>query len=301
MKLPAWARADHPVARREVAVWKQIGKRWGWLVLLLALLPCACSGLCSLSALPTALTAETPAAALILFLAWSVTVGIWLTSGLWSWVISTFAGIGSAIMIARERETLNWSLLRLTTLSIREVLAAKLAALGRLLCWPVVAVLALQSLGISLLAVIAFVGVVALNRSSPDSLPTDQMVQLCLIILGVWPVALIYLAVAQIINVLYSSAVGLVTSAFSRTSGSAVALTFVVNFGLTFFLFVPLQQFITLGLQLLGGVVSLLTQSPAALLILTPLASFILPILIQIGLTIAALVIAVRKSETINE
>jgi hypothetical protein len=301
MKLPAWARATHPVARRETAIWQKLNKKWGWLILLLVLLPCGCSAFCSLSALPASLTADTPTTGLLIFLAWSLMLGVWLTSGLWEWVLGTFAGIGGAIMVARERETMNWSLLRLTTLSIREILGAKLAALGRLMLWPFTAILGLQTAGISLMVIGGLVAILVARQVDPADMPVTLVIELGGLLIGLWPVSVLYLAVASLVNLGYNSALGLVTSSYARTTGNAVVLTFVASFAVNLLVFVPLQQLVSIGIQLLGGVFMLATQSPVAFFILTPLASFILPVLIQFVLTVILLATATYQSERIVE
>lgn len=301
MKLPAWARADHPVARRETSIWRILYKRWGWLAILLGLLPCGCSALCSLSALPASLSADTPVIGILIFLAWSVFLGVWITSGLWSWVLGTFAGIGGAIMVARERESQNWGLLRLTTLSIREILAAKLAALARLMSWPIAAILGLQTLGLTLMVLGGLAGIVIVGRTDPSDVNLPVQIELAVLLAGMWPLGIAYLAVSCLVNLAYNSALGLATSSFSRTTGNAVALTFVMSFVINLIVFIPLQQLIGIGTQLVGGALTMVTQSPAAFFILTTLAAFILPVLIQIGLTIGLMIVAAYRSEQVVE
>jgi len=301
MKLPAWARADHPVARRESAVWQKIYKRWGWLLILIVLLPCGCSALCSLTALPASFSADTPVTALLIFLGWTLFVGVWVTSGLWSWVLGVFAGIGGAIMVARERETLNWSLLKLTTLSVREILAAKLTALVRLMFWPNIAILGLETIGITVIVVGGLVGVYIGGQVAASDFPLAFQVGLVMLLVGIWPLAVGYFAISNVSNMIYNSAVGLLTSTFTRTTGNAVALTFVVSLGLALLVFIPIQQFIGIFLQLFGGLLTLNEQSPVAFIVFSSVASFILPLVIQIGLTILLLIWAVYQTERIVE
>ena len=301
MKLPAWAKPDHPIARRETTLWQKSIKKWRWLLALLVLLPCGCSAFCSLSALPAAFDANTPFLAVLIFLAWSIFIGIWLTSGMWAWVLGTFASVSSATVIARERETLNWGMLRLTTLSIKEIIAAKLAALGRLLLWPAAALIVLEMLGISFMALVGLVVVVALGYTSTSDIPPTLQLGLAALILGGWLPAAFYLAVTTLINLIYNSAVGLLTSSYTRTTASAVALSFAVHFGINLFIFVPIQQVITLGVQLFGGVLMLATQSPLALFVVTPLISFITPVVLQALMAAVALWWAFSQSERVTE
>jgi hypothetical protein len=301
MKLPAWARADHPVARRESAVWQKIYKKWGWLLILIVLLPCGCSALCSLTALPAAFTVDTPTTALLVFLGWTLFVGVWVTSGLWAWVLGVFAGIGGSIMVARERESLNWSLLKITTLSVREILAAKLAALVRLMFWPSVAILGLETTGITLMVVGSLVGVYIAGQVAGSDLPLTFQIGLAMLLIGIWPIAVLYFVISNLSNLVYNSAVGLLTSTFTRTTGNAVALTFVVSLGLALLVFIPIQQVIGIVLQLFGGLLTLNNQSPVAFFAFSSVASFVLPLVIQIGLTALLLVWAVYQTERIVE
>lgn len=301
MKFPAWATPDHPVARREAALWQKTLRRWAWLLILFILLPCGCSAMCSLSSLPVALEANSPVLSMLIFGAWTVFVGIWLTASLWSWVLGTFVSVTSATLVARERESLNWSLLRLTALSVREVLAAKLAALGRLIVWPTVIVLGLETIGISLAALAGIVLIFEVGGSSSPPLPRDLQVALAGFIALLWLPAVGYFIVAHLVNLVYNTGVGLLSSTLARSTGTAVALSFVVNFGIVMFVFVPLQQVVSIGVQLLGGVLTVATQSPAAFFILTPLASLILPLVLQAAIASGTLYWAIRQSERIVE
>jgi hypothetical protein len=301
MKLPAWAQASHPVARRERAVWHQIYSRWGWLLLLLALLPCGCSALCSLSSVPAVFAADTPTIGLLVLFAWIILVGVWLTSGLWAWILGTVAGVGGAIMVAREREMLNWSLLRLTTLTIREILAAKLAALGRILWWPAIAILSLETAGVTLMVIGGVIGILIAGRTDPADFPLELQVEIIILLVGLWPLSVFYLVFTNVLNLAYNGALGLLTSTFTRTSGNAVGLTLVASFAINLLIFLPIQQLVGVVLQALGGLLTIANSSPAPFLVFTSLASFLLPIIIQLSLTILMLVWAVHQSESIAE
>ena len=301
MKLPAWASADHPIVHRELNIWRRTFKRWGWVALPVLILPCACSGLCSLSGLPIALEADNFLTGLVIFLVWAALIGFWVTSGLFGWITSTFASVSCATAIARERETSNWAMLRITSLSIPEIIYAKTMAVLRLLLWPTLFILTFDAIAGGLFALGAL-GVIALLGTDPTSGITLEM-QLGLAaytLLGIVPLALYFIS-ASLINLLYNCAIGLLTSSYSRTSGSAVALSFAVHFGVSFFVFVPLQQVVSIGVQLLGGLAALITQSPVLFIVFTLLTSIILPLFLQAVIGAAAFYVAIAQSQKIIE
>jgi len=187
MPLPTWAKSNHPVVRRELNLWRRTLKRWRWLFIPLLFLPCACSALCSLTGLPLAMEASSPLLGLGLFLGWGAFMTFSFGSGIVTWIVTTFASISSATIIARERETQNWAMLRLTTLSIPEIIYAKLAAIGRLLFWPVVIMLGVQIAMLSLLGLIAIIGVNVGAAAAPGEFPPDVALGLSAIILGSAP------------------------------------------------------------------------------------------------------------------
>jgi hypothetical protein len=301
MKLPAWTRPEHPIARREDARWRRSTRKWSWLGFIVLGAPCACSALCTLSSLPTTLLAGVTWQEALAALGWVVFVAMWVTTGLWGWILGTFVSLASATLIASEREARNWSLLRLTPLSIRETLAAKLWALARLVMWPTAAVLGIESLGISL-GIIGALAVVGLAwRTDPAALGSAASLLIAAAIVGLWPLAIVYVVVAGLINLAYNASIGLLSSALARTTGAAVGLSFVVSFGIAVFVLLPIQQMVLIVVQVLGGLLSLTTQSVAAFAGLTIAASLLLPIGLQAAVAVVTIYVAVTQAERIVE
>ncbi len=301
MRLPAWAAADHPIVRREATLWRRVFKRWGWAGIPLLLLPCACSAMCALGTLPTMFDPDMPWWGALAFLIWIAVIAIWITGGLWGWILSVIASLGSATLVARERETQNWELLRITVLSVPEIIGAKVTALLRFLLWPIALTLALELAGVGIIVLTAIGLIIAGGIYDPgDFTPGLQLVLGVATLGGAGPVIL-YLVAALLISLIYNCAIGLLTSTFSRTSGSAVALSFVVHFAINLFIFLPLQQAFSIYVQFLGGVLALVTQQPVLFIILGLLIPFVLPILIEAVIALVAFYLSVSRAQKINE
>jgi len=67
------------------------------------------------------------------------------------------------------------------------------------------------------------------------------------------------------------------------------------------FIFVPIQQIVSIGIQLLGGLLALIAQSPVLFFIFAPLASFVLPILIEVIIAIGAFAYSISQAKYIVE
>ncbi len=139
---------------------------------------------------------------------------------MWLGVLATNRAMAS---IARERETQNWELLRLTPFDVREIMAAKVAAVVYWLRWPIALVLVLRLLGV--VAGLADV-------SSSIGVPGFLAGMLFLIIF----------CGELIVSVLYNCAVGLLASAFARTTAAANAVVYPLHFGLLLFIFIPVLR-----------------------------------------------------------
>jgi MFS family permease len=252
---PAWATTDNPVFRYETGRWRH-SRRWRnlrpavwglalFFFLIFACLPAACvGGLALWPKLPNPASSGPDAsifwAGTLFVLASVVLTG--LANGLLGVVSTALA----ATLIARERESQAWPLVRLTTLTSGQIVGGKLAAflctlqeyMHLIVVWR----------GLTLVGgVLAFV---LLTLVSPD-------VRSLLI---AWPVAPaastltlaewgavgvligIFWLVEPYFNVFYNGAVGLAVSTFARTRRSAIVLVFIAQFTLGLALFWPVQQ-----------------------------------------------------------
>ncbi len=297
MNLPAWASPSHPIVRRELAVWNGYTRRWRWLAVLLILLPVGCSALCGLSGLPIALSENTTAA-------WALALGVGFIGGLWAlhgfatWGLGLILNIGAATLIARERQTQNWELIRLTPLTVPDIVRAKIAALWLWLRWPIVLVLGLRVLGIVGTAAAAGIALIAAPQLDPAF---TRAVQTALLI-GLVPVALFglgYFVVELAAGVLYNTALGLLGSALSRTSANAIALTFVLNFALGIAVFAPAQQIATAGIGLVAGLAP--DQWQGVAVGVAVLIAFVLPLIIELILGGVALAISLDQARRLPE
>jgi hypothetical protein len=204
-------------------------------------------------------------------------------------------------MVARERETRNWAMLRITSMPVREILHAKIAALTHLLLWPTAAVLALEFVAVLLAGLALIAGLLIAGSSAPDWSPVLDALGVNYLILGSLPLFGLYIVAATLISLIYNCAVGLLTSTMTRTTASAVILSFVVHFGLLMLVFVPAQQVISIALQLIGG--GLTTGAPPsfAIFVLGPIISFLLPVVLQIAVGGLAYAVAVNQANKIEE
>ncbi len=150
LALPAWVHRRHPIVHGETRHWRRsrvwratLGLLWGGTLLFLVV-PAACALLVSSQANYT-----TPAEA-ILVRGGSFTFGLAVASAAASGVNGLAAGLLGATLIARERETQSWPVLRLTTLTSLEIIGGKFVALLRTLALPMTLVVFLR--GLTLLA-----------------------------------------------------------------------------------------------------------------------------------------------------
>lgn len=300
LKLPAWARPDHPVARREETRWRRLLKKWAWLWIIVVGGPCACSALCTLSSLPSVGYQGVPWQQSMAVVGWIGFMAIWITVGLWSWILATFVSVAAATVIASEREARSWSLLRLTPMTIREALAAKLTALLRIIAWPAAGILGIEVLGTGLAAAAGLFFVLVLL---PINAPLDRTTQILSAagVLVLWPAAVTYILITSVIGLAYNASVGLLSSTLAKTTGTAVILSFVVSFGIAAFVILPVQQAVLLAVEFLAGLLSMTTQSVVYAAAPVALATVILPLAIQAVITILIAYFAIRQAERIVE
>ncbi len=213
---PAWFSANHPLVQREVRQWrKQLRQLWFTFLIL----PCACT-LClgSPSLLfspgPRAFQQDLAQGAFLAAWGWEILLSVWLT------VVTTTRAIA---LVARERETSNWPLLRLTPFDPVDIVKAKTGALIYGLRWPIALVLGLRLASV----VVTVFGAV-------------QTQQLTLVETGLASLFLFIFCAELLVNVGYNCAVGLLASTLTRTTAAANALVYPLHFALFLFIFLPL-------------------------------------------------------------
>ena len=209
MKRSAWASPAHPVVRRELLLWRKATRQL-WISFLFFPLCCSSSFV---------LTSRDPASDFRP----ALTFGLWGWGGFLSMWLGVLVTSRAMTLIAHERETRNWELLRLTAFDMREIMAAKVAAVVYWLRWPIALVLVLRLLGVA--AGLADVG---------SSIGAPGLIAGMLF--------LIIFCSELIISVLYNCAVGLLASAFSRTIAAANAVVYPLHFGLLLFIFAPVLR-----------------------------------------------------------
>jgi len=299
MSLPAWASASHPIARREQTLWGRALRPWRWVWIPLALLPLCCSAVCALSALPVALTENTAetwlfALGLVLF------IGVWGLQGFLGFGLNLFLSIGASTLIARERETQNWPMLRITTLHVPEIVGAKIAALLRQSRWPIGAVLAARLFAAAITTLYAGGALYVFARAPEIAADTAALTGLW-VSFGASAIALTaYFIVELIAGVFYNCGVGLLASCFSRATGAAVGITFVLHFVLWFLVLTPIQQILV---PLIAALSAAFPPDVSALMFVgaSIVSSFLLPLAFEIGVAAAAFFIVLQVTQGISE
>lgn len=306
MKLPSWASPSHPVAHRELILWQKAGRRWRWLWIPFLLFPLCCAAACGLTLVPQAIAENSPAAWLFSIVL-PLLIALWSLHGFATWGLSLFATVGAATLVARERETRNWSLLCITALGVREIIGAKIAALLYWLRWPILAVLALRLISIAT-GVAGLVGIFYLIPvlDPYTVIPPEVQVGLTLGIGGAGLVGAALFVIEFFISVFYNCVIGLTASSFLRTSASAVGIAFVAHLILTLFVFAPVQQIIGLATSLIG-VALVPTNSPDVsflpliLPFLSGLLTYLANVALEIGVIVVGLVVSVERVKRLAE
>jgi len=304
---PAWTSPDHPIVHRELQHWRRRTERWRWLLLVgFLLLPVCGSVCCVLSASPILLEIFTQSstdagqiAAALFMLGGMILVGLWVFQSILSFGLSLLRGIGASTLIAYERETQNWSLLRLTPLGVEDVVRAKLAGLWRWLMWPTLLLLILRVFTLGITAIVVALIIAFTMSLSPPDLATQ--LQVWGYFVGGLIVFGLYYVVELIGSVLYDSIIGLVASSFSRTSATAIGMTFALNFGMNLFLFTPIQQVAATLTSVFGGIASILTNSPFFFIALTTLATSALQIFLLALTAVGGYYLALNQARNILE
>lgn len=306
--LPPWASPDHPVVRRELQQWRKRSRRWrGVLLALFLLLPICATGGCMLMVSPILLEIFNSAnstdagqiASALFLIGGMILAGLWIFSSLLSFGLSLLRSIGASTLIAHERETQNWQLLRLTSLSVEDILRAKLAGLWRWLMWPTLLILLLRFFTLVITGVVAvLVTAFVLNVGATD-LPTQ--LQAWAYVLGAALGLGIYYVVEMISSLFYDCGIGLMASAYSRTSATAVGITFAINFALNLFIFAPIQQVAGMMTSIFGGLASILTNSPFFFIAITALTTSGLQIFLLLVTAAGSYYIALNQARNLLE
>ncbi|MBM4422756.1 MAG: hypothetical protein FJ030_05120 [Chloroflexi bacterium] len=139
----------------------------------------------------------------------------WLS--LWMGIVVTTR---TALLIARERESQNWPLLRVTPFDSADILKAKAGAALYWVRWPIIQLLFLRA---------ACVAIAVAN--SPDITPTQTALAAAF--------ALLFCA-ELFVSAVYNCSVGLTASAFAKTSAVANAAAYSLHIALFLFIFLPI-------------------------------------------------------------
>jgi hypothetical protein len=211
VKLPKWATSGHPIFQRELKIWRK--NRWQiWLPFFV--FPAGCIGFYWITS--RSLTRYLSTSDLLGTLSgWLF--GLQILFGAWLSICIIFRTIA---IVAHERETQMWPLLRATSLSIAEIVSAKIAATLQTLRWPITVTLLTRAATV-VLALIANYDQAGLAGLFLGALFT-----------------LIFCA-ELLISVIYNCAVGVTASALSADSAKANGLAYLLHFGLSLFIFLP--------------------------------------------------------------
>jgi hypothetical protein len=306
-----WARPSHPIVRYERRHWLTSrgwrlvrGLLWGG-TLTFVLFPALCALIFNLTA-----TFNSPGE-LILSLGGTFTLGLFFTSTLALWFNNLSASFLGATLIARERESQTWPLLRLTSLTSVDLLGGKLAALAYTLAGPMQLILALRALAIvSGLATLALAGLVS-GVSVQDvreflavflaeaPLGVTELFMLEVAVLGGALLTLATWLLEPMAGVVYNAAVGVAASTLARSRGTAVVLVVAAHFALGLGLYAPVQQ---VGLLALAPFIdTAMTANPLILPLLSVAVQTWLTLALWWGIVVGCLVFALRRVDMLSE
>lgn len=299
--IPSWASNDHPIVQRETALWKKRSRQWSWVWIIFLLLPLMCSGLCGLSMTPILIEANSAGE-------WLISIGailgvtLWMLHGFLMFGIWLLSSIGTSTVIARERETQNWSLLRITTLNIPEIVHAKVIGVLRWLRWPLALAILLRIAMVSFLFIVAII--VVLSAAIRTAAITPQLqVALALASFAAYLIIVIYFIIELAAAMLYNCSIGLLSSVLARTSANAIAIMFVLHFGIGFFLIAPIQQVVILAVSVFS--LRWVSEANPVTQMITPFitigSSIIINLAIQIGIGVIAYALAVSQAQKVAE
>jgi hypothetical protein len=211
MHTPVWVSPAHPIASRELGQWRK-QRRVLWITfVILPLLVSACMWSAFLSPRRTIWLNDLLSAINFNIWALQLFLGIWL---------SVVVTARSATLIARERETYNWPLLKIIPRSEVEILSLKGRAIFYALRWPIVLVVCLR--GLSILS----------------SLASPQVYGLSEVALAA--VFAVVFCAEFLVSLNYNYVVGATASTLANTTASATAVAYLIHGLATVFIFGPL-------------------------------------------------------------
>ncbi|MEK7807942.1 MAG: hypothetical protein AAB571_02645 [Chloroflexota bacterium] len=299
--LPSWASNDHPIVQRETALWKKRSRQWSWVWIIFLLLPLMCSGLCGLSMTPILIEANS-AGEWLFSIGAILSVTLWMLHGFLMFGIWLLSSIGTSTVIARERETQNWSLLRITTLNIPEIVHAKVIGVLRWLSLPLALAVVLRIAMSGLLFIVAILIIFSATVGVGATAPQLQAV-LVVASLAACVIIAIYFIIELAAAMLYNCSIGLLSSVLARTSANAIAIMFVLHFGISFFLIAPIQQVVILAVSVFS--LRWVSEANPVTQMITPFitigSSIIINLAIQIGIGVIAYALAVHQAKRIDE
>jgi hypothetical protein len=293
---PRWASVNHPITRRELQQWFRHRRALRWLWLLFILPP-----LCGPASLVVTLLVvyhlstpyeDIPPEVWGFAISGAVVIGLWGLQAFLGWGVGLFAAIGSATTVAHERETLNWPLLRITTLHASEIVLAKIAALLR---WLSPSVLLL--VGLRTLTVIGTLAFIFFWNKDIFSFPADVWGGLTALTLIFLPICI----TTTFTDLIYNFAIGLFASTILRTSAGSLAIGLGALGLLWMFVFLPAQRFSYLWIDALLRRDLYSNYTPFWEILTFILAVYVVPAVLQIGASLVAFGATLERTRNLAE
>jgi hypothetical protein len=241
------------------------------------------------------------------------TLGLGLLSSLAVWFTHLSASIVGATLIARERESQTWTFLRLTSLTARDIVGGKLAALFYTLLGPIEVITGLRVLTLAAgVATLSLAWVVSPNAGrdlaqffapfmqdfGPN--PGNWLgVAAVGALVALW--ALINWLGEPLFGLIYYGVIGLGASTLARSRGAAIVLVFGVHFCLALGIYAPASQLNSL-LLLLPVIASNNDSSGLPLVLLISLGvQFVIQTLLPWAIVVGVILFALRRVETLGD
>jgi hypothetical protein len=297
MTPPAWIDAKHPIARYEESSWRKFLRRWWWLAMLPILFTIVSSGCSLVGNVPVfvqmAVAANDPS------LTWvaagtvvqTILTALWNINSSVQWVVSVAIGFGAAITIARERESQNWALLRLTPLPPTEIVLAKAVAIVRQFLWPIVITTAVNIVGVALVALGVAGGAVILGQAVPELRSTDIPLWIGIIALLSLAPAVLLMLINTILDILYNTSLGLLASSWATTRANAVAYAIILHFVVNTFVYLPIFFLIIIAAGLSGMLAANISQSPVLAIVALIVIAVVLLFFFRIVIVILSVIV----------
>ena len=255
LRLPSWARPNHPILRRELRQWRRANwmkfTHWGCLLSLLAVLisitgSCSCCGL-----VITVDAGDDP----ITWLGYSLIgfgLSLWMVDWLGQWGLSMAATVLTAPRLSAEIEDRTWDMMRLTTMPASEIVMAKWAAALWQLRWLTLALSLLRLLLLLLFslfgALIALVWLWAAHTGGPTMQALIAFVVrpgpfLWLALIVIWIGWSIYYLLQPVLKIMTGGAFGLFASSLAPSKSMAIVVAFAVRLAAGIITWIMMQSF----------------------------------------------------------